>query len=308
MSKVLIVILHYGSSNDTLKALKSVVKQRCVKKYILIVDNHPENRFKRSREKTVKGKYEIIECVENNGYAAGNNIAINAALMNNYQYVFIMNNDAEIMSPFLIRDLVCKMEGDNKLGILAPNFEDQGCDSKFHLLIMKIGNVKIKQVADSNLTYRTTISGASFLLRTAAIRKVGLLNEAYFLYCEEDEYCLRMNLKGYRVAQMNRSKSVVKHVTKDRRGAVNNWVYILNARNLFIQISVLGTKIKLLMLPILVISEINRWFRPTEWKVFGYKLLGYIYGVVIYLRLWKMPSKEIQRVLCEQGRGIKEKH
>jgi hypothetical protein len=41
------------------------------------------------------------------------------------------------------------------------------------------------------------VGGACFLVRAAAAREVGLLDESFFMYCEETEWCHRFRRAGW---------------------------------------------------------------------------------------------------------------
>lgn len=48
--------------------------------------------------------------------------------------------------------------------------------------------------------YVEAISGAFMVARSSAVRKVGLLDEGYFMHCEDLDWCMRFWLNGYKVA------------------------------------------------------------------------------------------------------------
>jgi GT2 family glycosyltransferase len=50
------------------------------------------------------------------------------------------------------------------------------------------------------------LNGTSFLISRVAIEDVGLLDERFFLYWEDTEYCLRLRKKGWRIAAAPNSR------------------------------------------------------------------------------------------------------
>jgi GT2 family glycosyltransferase len=54
-----------------------------------------------------------------------------------------------------------------------------------------------------------SVSGCSMLVRTTAIKKIGLMDEGYFLYWEDTEWCARARAGGYKVLLL--PGSLVRH-------------------------------------------------------------------------------------------------
>ncbi len=72
------------------------------------------------------------------------------------------------------------------------------------------------------------LSGACLMARRAALETVGLLDEGYFMYCEETDWCLRFHRKGWHVRLVpdarivhlgGRSSRQVSRATRERLAA-----------------------------------------------------------------------------------------
>jgi GT2 family glycosyltransferase len=151
-----------------------------------------------------------IECVfiqshRNGGYAAGNNIGIKYSLENyDPKFIWILNNDTKVTECTFQR-LNAKMEGDQEIGICGATI------LKMHSpkIVETIGgfnyskwsgrgfaihggrNFEISQVKELKIGQIDYIYGASMFVRTKFIRRIGLMDERYFLYCEELDWSLR---------------------------------------------------------------------------------------------------------------------
>jgi GT2 family glycosyltransferase len=47
--------------------------------------------------------------------------------------------------------------------------------------------------------YKEAISGAFMLVRRSAMEDVGLMDEGYFLHCEDLDWCMRFRQKGWKI-------------------------------------------------------------------------------------------------------------
>ena len=156
----------------------------------------------------------IIENGANLGFAAANNIAIARA---KGDYLLILNPDC-IIGPDAISKILEVMKKNPEAGMAGPlitnddGTEQVGCRRDIPTLktafIRAFGLGKLFGVADFNKAGTPlpagpepveAISGAFMLARRAALEKVGLLDEGYFLHCEDLDWCLRFTRAGYKI-------------------------------------------------------------------------------------------------------------
>jgi len=166
----------------------------------------------------------------NMGFAA----AINPPLRKgNAPYVLILNPDT-LVQPDLLRTSLAYMEDHPEIGILGPRILDndntiQGSARAFPNLLTAIFGRKsiLSKIFPKNpitreniLTDRSDgmtpmevdwVSGACMLVRREAINQAGLLDEEFFMYWEDADWCRRMWQKGWKVVYFPRS-SVMHHV------------------------------------------------------------------------------------------------
>ena len=152
----------------------------------------------------------------NRGFAAANNCAIREA---NSRYVLLLNPDT-LVSPRTIGDLVSFMDDHPDVGICGPKilFPDgrfQSCGYRFPTLLSEV-----RQSRNVNKVLRLLIGeepplrveavpfdvdwvdGACLLIRREAIQDVGLLDEQFFLYAEELDWCFRTRRAGWRITAL----------------------------------------------------------------------------------------------------------
>jgi GT2 family glycosyltransferase len=153
----------------------------------------------------------LIENQKNLGFAAGCNPGIRFALNRKCQFVWLLNNDTQLHADALSSLLACA-EKQPEVGIWGSAIVDYhqrnrvqcagGCHYWPLTTIFKYaaGGRSLDDIVDhppvKDLTY---IYGASMFIRSSVFDCIGLLNEAYFLFYEEIDFCLRSKFAGYPV-------------------------------------------------------------------------------------------------------------
>lgn len=201
---VFIIILQYNNSEDTIKCLNSVKELHYPAFETVVVDNdsnteqHNNIRLFIESQVVAGAKIHFITNSDNLGYSAGNNAGVEFALKRGADYVLLLNPDVEVEDDLLVK-LVGKVESDPKIGITGPAI-DEG--SK----IIYGGQIKwLKSELIHNTLYFTTntqlfISGAAMLIKKEVFQKIGMLDERYFLYFEDADYCARARKADYSLA------------------------------------------------------------------------------------------------------------
>ncbi len=213
--KVVIIILQYNNSQDTIRCLNSVKELDYPNYNILVVDNasslHYLNSTRLFIENEKKGKpatygstdspskdYSLLTTHYNSGYAGGNNLGIKKALKNGADYFFILNPDTTVEKNSLT-NLVEVGESDPQIGILGPKINEGNrtiYGGKIEWLKPKLQH---SELPTTNYQLPTTfyIPGAAMLIKKEVIKKIGLLDERYFLYFEDADYCVLARKADY---------------------------------------------------------------------------------------------------------------
>lgn len=204
---VFIVILNWNGWQDTVACVESCHRLIWPNFRIVIVDNGSidgSEEFLRRRLTDV----EIIQSGSNLGYAGGNNVGIQHAMNSGADYVWLLNNDT-VADPEALPALVEAMETDPSAGIAGSKIyyhQDPhriwfagGIWAKGRLRLRHLGAHKLDEGQFDELRETGSVSGCSMLVRSAVIRNIGLMDESYFLYWEDTEWCAKALAKGYRV-------------------------------------------------------------------------------------------------------------
>jgi len=223
-----IVVLNHNSAYDTIDCLKSLVKITYKNYNIIIIDNNSSDNsvklindfitntvansynYYNSVKDTLTSdnlikKYTFIKSEINGGYGHGNNIGIKYALKNGADYVLVLNNDTIVKQNFL-EPMVKMCEENKNIGIVSGKiyFYDRpdtiwfnggkfsSCTAKvehFNFNEKDIGQVPKKPI--------TFISGCMWLIPKHVFADVGFINEEYFMYVEDLEFCQRVLKQNY---------------------------------------------------------------------------------------------------------------
>ena len=170
----------------------------------------------------------VMESERNGGFAYGNNAAIRPALAQRPapDYVYLLNPDTRIR-PGAVRELVAFLESRPEVGIAGGAVVRPGCAPEAYALrfpcILRELNQQLRFGVVSRLLARWThlplrddgpcevdwVSGANFMVRRDLFDRVGLMDEEYFLYFEEIDFCLLARRNGWSCWHV--PQSVVEH-------------------------------------------------------------------------------------------------
>ena len=142
----------------------------------------------------------MLESGKNLGFAGGSNIGIRYAFAHSADYIWLLNNDTK-PHPHALSALVAKAQTDSRIGAVAsicyyadrPSIVQVWAGARVNLWV---GYGKNTTVPHPDSWFHS-LYGASMLVARPAIEDVGMLDEGFFHYWEETEFCLRLREKGW---------------------------------------------------------------------------------------------------------------
>lgn len=197
--RVCVVILNHNGKHHLEYCLPSLSATTYANLELMLVDNASTDgsvAFTRERFPHVT----IVECDTNLGWAGGNNAGIRRALEHSADYIVLQNNDTKV-DPRWISGAVQVCEANPRVGIAGFTMLQeyiQGEDpegDRFRAL----------SAAWEQLEYEPAdhVTGAALFVRADVFRDVGLIDEAYFAYSEEDDLEKRAIRAGYQMVRVN---------------------------------------------------------------------------------------------------------
>jgi GT2 family glycosyltransferase len=233
---VVTVILNTNRRDDTLACLSSLAKSTYPNQWVIVLDNASTD----GSVDAIRARFpdvHIIALKENKGYAGNNNTGIQAALDAGADWVFVLNEDTLLADDCLTR-LVQIGENDPKIGIVGPMVyhydEPEIIQSAGGWLNdrWQAGHSGQNEVDKGQYGHPRSvdwISGCAILVRREVIEQIGMLDERFFYYWEETEWCLRASRAGWQVLQVPAARLWHKGVQRNYQPGPNVTYY--NTRN-----------------------------------------------------------------------------
>lgn len=199
---VYILIVNYNAWPDTLACLRAL-ERLCYPNYrVLVLDNASQNDGV-ARLRAAFPHLELVELGRNLGFAGGNNAGIRRALAAGADYVWLLNPDT-LPEAGALAAMVERAEQDARVGAVGAVLYEMDNPQQVQAwgggqVVLPWGLIRLlthpRQAGRLNY-----ISGASLLIRRAALEQVGLLDEGFFMYGEDCDYGLRLIRAGFRLA------------------------------------------------------------------------------------------------------------
>jgi GT2 family glycosyltransferase len=204
---VWIVVLTWNGRQDTLACLRSLKNVSYPNFRIIVVDNASSDGTAEAVRKEFPG-VEILLNSSNLRFAGGNNAGIRRALEGGAEYVLLLNNDTVVKADFLGK-LVSRVEGDERAGMAGPKIYYFSQKDLLWYAGGKIewwkGWISHKGVREVDRGQYDTpgetdyITGCCLLVKRSVIERVGMLDESYFIYGEDADWCVRAARAGFRL-------------------------------------------------------------------------------------------------------------
>lgn len=237
---VYIVLLNWNGFEDTVECIESCRALSYRPATLVVVDNASRD----GSEELLRQRFPdlpVLQTGSNLGYAGGNNVGIRYALDRGADYVWLLNNDTTV-HPEALSELVKVAERERQAGILGSKIlsyldptliwfaggwveADRGETGHIGLGVPDQG--QFDQVTDTGY-----VTGCSMLVKREVVEQVGMMDEGYFLYFEESEWCLRAKRQGYRL--LYAPASIVWHKESvSTRKLAGAWVYYMTRNRLY---------------------------------------------------------------------------
>ena len=208
MHKTAIIIINWNRVQDTKECLDSLANITYPGCEIVVADNHSEGPDIEILKKDYSGRITVIENDKNYGFAGGHNRAIKYVLDHSSpDYFLLLNNDTVVDAGF-VAHMVEAAEKDPLIGMVGPKILFYDAKDRIQNLGCRINMFKgsSKSICygrpDSD-EYPAVLNvdyvDACILLKREVLERIGLLDESYFCYWEDIDFCTRAREAGYRV-------------------------------------------------------------------------------------------------------------
>jgi GT2 family glycosyltransferase len=202
LAEVSCIVLNWNGWAHTVECLSALRECTYQRMTLIVVDNgSTDNSVAQIR--AAFPEVLVLESGKNLGFAGGNNVGIRHALAHGADYVWLLNNDTR-PDPNALSALIGKAITDRRIGAVAsvcyyadaPSTVQAWAGARVNLWT---GSARLSMKPRPDEWF-DSLNGTSFLISRAAIESVGLLDENFFLYWEDTEFCLRLRRSGWRIA------------------------------------------------------------------------------------------------------------
>jgi len=215
-----IVIVNYNTRDRLRDCLASLAASEGVSCLTYVVDNGSSDASAGMVRESFPETH-VIESATNGGYSAGNNLGLREILSLDPapRFALLLNPDT-VLPPDALARVVDFFDAHPDAGIVGPKLVrsdgslDLACRRSFpspelaiyHVLGLDRRFPKNRRFARYNLTFLDenepcevdSVVGAFMMIRTAALRQAGLLDETYFMYGEDLDLALRIKQRGWK--------------------------------------------------------------------------------------------------------------
>lgn len=235
MAQLDLVILNYNRGDLLQTCLASVFashSQHTIQ--VWVVDNASRD----DSVAMVRREYPQVRLIvneRNSGFASGNNLALRQIVAaepasTGSSYIMLLNNDT-VVEPDALDQLITYLEARPAVGAIGPKVLlldgtlDAACRRSFPTPSVSFYRMtglsrlfpRSPRFGRYNLTYLDpdvetevdSLVGAALMVRTAVVREVGVLDEAFFMYGEDVDWCYRIKAVGWRIVYL--PQAVIHH-------------------------------------------------------------------------------------------------
>ena len=216
-----VVIVNYETFELTKNAVNSIFKYSYpFSVEVIVVDNASTDDSLSKLQDYFQDKVNFIASKVNNGFAAGNNQALKKV---NSKYVLLLNSDTIVWENTLT-DIYNYMENNSDVGacgcqvLLEDNTLDKACkrsfpnvkNSFFRLFHIptksKDDNYNLDDLDDNGLYEIDCLTGAFIFTRKKVLDEIGFLDETFFMYGEDVDFCYRIKSAGWKIVYYGKDK------------------------------------------------------------------------------------------------------
>ncbi len=209
-----IIIVSWNVRELLENCLRTVLAEQQLRLQIIVVDSASSD----GSPEMIAEKFpqvELVACSENVGFPKGNNLGLARA---NGRYLLLLNPDTIVHDGALAK-MVAYLEQNPHVGVVGPQLlnDDGSVQSSrrrfptvwtafFESTWLQpyaprglLDHYFVRDVMDGETAVVEWLMGACLMIRQEVVAQVGGLDEAYFMYSEELDYCRRIVQAGWQV-------------------------------------------------------------------------------------------------------------
>jgi GT2 family glycosyltransferase len=202
---VVAVVVHWGAAEETLGCVASLAADG--QREVIVVDNaaaEPVKALLAARASRAR----CLRTAENLGYAGGANVGIRAALADGAEVVLLLNNDARLHAGATAA-ATAALAADPRIAAVGAKVVTREDAARLWLAwgrvtyresLVALCGADVPDAPMWNVARDVDwIAGCAMWMRATALEEIGLLDEAFFAYHEEVDWCASAREAGWRI-------------------------------------------------------------------------------------------------------------
>jgi GT2 family glycosyltransferase len=191
-------IVYYQDQVSLNNLLKSLSNQTLPPTAVFIADNNSSQQINLT---TLPFLVKVIRLDENNGFAGGANVALKEAINSNFTNLMLLSQDV-LLENDSAQKLITQLDTSN--GIVFPTMINRKTNSVFS----KGGNISkfsgsIKLATKGVPKDLDWADGSCLAFTSELFKSTNGLNESYFMYFEDVDFCLQAKSKGFKLTHVS---------------------------------------------------------------------------------------------------------
>jgi GT2 family glycosyltransferase len=249
---VFTVILNWNGIADTRECLQSLQRIDYPNNRIIVVDNGSDGGDAAALREELGGSVHLIDNETNLGFAGGVNLGIRHALAQGADYVLLLNNDTTVDAGFMTALVGAAQSRPDAAALCSKAYyyaerdvinSTGGSVNLWTATAKQIGRGQRDRGQFERIARRDYADGVCMLIARRALETVGLLDEDYFSYWEETDWCIRARDRGLRCYYVPGAK--IWHKAARVQSPTNEYNFLFR-RNALIFVRKRGTPLQVL--------------------------------------------------------------
>ena len=206
-SPIGIVVPTWNRAAAAVAAVGALARLTYAPRFTIVVDNGSRAAECAALAAALAGRADVslLALPENRGFAGAVNVGLAEAFGRGAAAVLVLNDDAEV-APEVVTDLMVAAAADPTTGIVAPRIVDATSGrevsrgERVWLPLVCVPRTWLRVRGGGPSPYAvSSVIGVAFLITRACYERIGGLEESFFAYYEEVDYCLRARAAGFQV-------------------------------------------------------------------------------------------------------------
>lgn len=201
---VVVVILNWNNAQQSAACIAALQRQSHANLRIVLVDNGSA-KGSLTLLHELGASFVLLRNNRNLGFTGGVNVGITRALAEGADYIWLLNNDAQ-PAPDALRIMLDAVGPDERIGLASPLIRNADAADAIEFCgglrqagaFATTNDPAVYRSWSEQSPDRIWLVGTALLIRRQVVESIGLFDERFFAYWEDNDYSLRSAQAGFR--------------------------------------------------------------------------------------------------------------